>query len=64
MILLGILVAVRVAIIVAEALEQPGLAMLLMYGWLAFCMYTWTAPELFQRMLQRELAKVTLKPGY
>lgn len=63
-ILLGMLVAVRVAVIVAEALEYPGLAMILMYVWLAFCVYTWTAPELFQRMLQRELARVTLKPGY
>lgn len=63
-ILLGMLVAVRIAVIVADACDQPALAMLLSYAWLGFCIYTWAAPEMFQRMLQRELAKVTLKPGF
>jgi hypothetical protein len=63
-ILLGMLVVVRVAIIVAEACERPGLALLLSYAWLGFCLYTWAAPELFRRMLQRELATVDLKPGF
>jgi tetratricopeptide (TPR) repeat protein len=63
-ILLGLLVVVRLAVIVAEALGHPGLSLLLSYAWLGFCAYTWTAPELFQRMLKRELESVTLKPGF
>lgn len=63
-ILLGMLVAVRLAIIFAEALGYPGLAQGLMYTWLGFCVYTWTAPALFRKQLERELAAVTLKPGF
>ena len=63
-ILLGMLVAVRLAIIVAEAFGYPQVAAVLMYGWLGFCVYTWVAPTLFRRMLEKELAAVTLKPGF
>jgi tetratricopeptide (TPR) repeat protein len=63
-ILLGMLVVVRIAIIIAEALSQPDVALILAYAWMAFCVYTWTAPALFQKMLKRELESVTLKPGF
>jgi len=63
-ILLGMLVVVRLAIIFAEAYGHDGLALGLMYGWIGFCLYTWTAPALFRKLLERELAKVTLKPGF
>lgn len=63
-ILLGMLVVVRLAIIFAEAYGHVGLALGLMYGWIGFCLYTWTAPALFRKLLARELEKVTLKPGF
>jgi Flp pilus assembly protein TadD len=33
-------------------------------AWLAFCIYTWVAPVVFDRMLKRELAKVRLNPAF
>ncbi len=63
-ILLGLLVVIRVAIIFADEYGHPGLALGLMYAWAGFCVYTWTAPALFRKMLERELAAVTLKPGF
>jgi tetratricopeptide (TPR) repeat protein len=63
-ILLGMLVVVRLAIIFADAYGHEQLALALMYGWIGFCVYTWAAPALFRKMLERELAKVTLKPGF
>lgn len=61
---LGMLVAVRLAIIAADAYGQTGLALGLMYAWLGFCVYTWTAPALFNKLLKKELETVTLKPEF
>jgi tetratricopeptide (TPR) repeat protein len=32
--------------------------------WLAFCVYTWVAPAIFKRSLQREIQQVELKPSF
>jgi hypothetical protein len=34
------------------------------WGWLAFCAYTWIAPGLFKRMLERDLGSVVLDPDF
>lgn len=62
--LIGGFIAIRVAIIVLVALELFGAADLLGYGWLAFCAYTWFAPEIFRWMLNNDLGTVTLDPNF
>lgn len=62
--LLGIFLLYRIALI---ALPEHGLshwAGPLSYLWLAFCAYTWIAPSLFWRSIKRELEQVRLRPGF
>jgi len=49
------------------ALKNAGLAnaaQLLQWVWMAIVAYTWFAPAIFRRMLQKELSEVRLKPGF
>jgi len=62
--LIGSFVVVRLAIILAGAAGLDTLERLLSYGWLGFCAYTWVAPGLFRRMLERDLREVALRPDY
>lgn len=62
--LLGMFVAVRLAAIVADAYEAPGISALVTYAWLAFCVYTWVAPSMFRKLVDKELKPVTLRKGF
>jgi Tfp pilus assembly protein PilF len=63
-ILIGSFVLVRLAIIVTRAADLDDAAEWLSYGWLGFCIYTWVAPELFRKAMQRELKTVTFSDDY
>ncbi len=39
-------------------------ASLLSVVWLGFCVYTWSAPAIFERSIRRELETVRLRPDY
>jgi tetratricopeptide (TPR) repeat protein len=62
--LIGSFVLVRLAIIIAGAFELDAVERLLSLAWLGFCAYTWIAPGMFHRMLERDLREVTLRPDY
>ncbi len=62
--LIAMFVLVRIAIILTGELGYEGASRALTLGWLGFCAYTWFAPELFRRMLQRELGTVHLDPDF
>lgn len=62
--LIGSFVIVQVAIILAAALDLPLVEQVLRWGWLGFCGYTWVAPALFKRMLERDLGTVVLDPDF
>lgn len=63
-ILIGSFVVVRLLVILVGALGHDGWETALTYVWLAICAYTWLAPDLFRRMLKRELETVVLRPDY
>jgi tetratricopeptide (TPR) repeat protein len=63
-VLIGSFVIVQVAIILAAAFDLPLLEQALSWGWLGFCAYTWIAPGLFKRMLERDLGLVKLDPDF
>lgn len=54
----------RVAIIVTDELGLDRLSLAIGVGWLALCAYTWIAPRVFQAMLERSLAPVSLDPDF
>ncbi len=62
--LIGSFVIVRIAIILAAAADLPLVEQILQWGWLGFCAYTWIAPGLFRRMLERDLGAVRLDPEF
>jgi tetratricopeptide (TPR) repeat protein len=62
--LLTSFVLAQVLIIAAEGAGYEGLAGWLDWAWLGFCVYTWTAPIVFRRMLARDLEEVVLEPDY
>jgi tetratricopeptide (TPR) repeat protein len=63
-ILIGSFILARFAIILAGALGFESLETALTYGWLAFCAYTWVAPGMFRKMLDREIKTIRLNPDY
>lgn len=62
--LIAMFVLARIAIIITDELGYEGVTRALTLGWLGFCAYTWFAPELFRRMLARELGTVRLDPDF
>jgi len=62
--LIAMFVLARIAIIITDELGYEGASRALTLGWLGFCAYTWFAPELFRRMLARELGTVHLDPDF
>lgn len=62
--MVGSFVLVRLAVIVAGAFDLDALANVLSLSWLGFCAYTWSAPVMFRRMLERDLAQVVLRPDF
>jgi tetratricopeptide (TPR) repeat protein len=62
--LLGSFVIARLLIIAAIGADMELLATWLQWAWLGFCVYTWTAPVAFRRMLERDLEDVALRPDY
>ena len=63
-VLIGSFVIVRLVVILAGALGWDGIERYVSLGWLAFCVYTWVAPVIFRRMLERELKSVILRNDY
>jgi tetratricopeptide (TPR) repeat protein len=63
-IMIGSFVVVRLAIILLGAAGYEDAEVMLQRGWLAFCAYTWFAPEIFNWMLRRELTDVVLSDDY
>jgi tetratricopeptide (TPR) repeat protein len=63
-VLIGSFVIVQIAIILAAAADLGFVEQILYWGWLAFCAYTWIAPGLFKRMLERDLGSVELDPEF
>lgn len=57
-------VVYRLATVIAEDMGRPELADLIRKIWLAFVVYTWVAPEIWRRMLERDIGPVRLKRDY
>jgi tetratricopeptide (TPR) repeat protein len=62
--LVGLYILYRVGVMVAGDLGYAGAQLPLVAAWLAFCVYTWTGPVLFQKQLDRELAPAKLSEKY
>lgn len=62
--LLGEFVLVQVAIIITDELGFEAAPRLLGFAWMGLCAYTWFAPYLFQRMVERSLESVRLDPEF
>jgi Flp pilus assembly protein TadD len=62
--LIGSFVVVQVAIILATAADLELLEKVLGWAWLGFCAYTWIAPGMFKRMLERDIGSVELDPDF
>ncbi len=60
----GVYLLYRMGVLVLSDLGHPNAAGLLMVVWLAFCVYTWVGPALFQKQLARELEPATLHSKY
>jgi len=58
--LIGMFVAYRFAVIALQEAGAPGPARVAQLVWLGFAVYTWVAPGLFRRALERELSAVRL----
>jgi tetratricopeptide (TPR) repeat protein len=63
-VLLVAFVLYRVATIAMNQAGHPELSALVQVLWIGICVYTWVGPGIFMRSLQKELASVTLKPGF
>lgn len=64
LLLIGMYLGIRLLSLVLADLGYPAAASAVTYAWLAFCVYTWVAPTVFQRMLRKELEQVKLKPDF
>jgi tetratricopeptide (TPR) repeat protein len=63
-VLIGSFMIVQIALILAVAADLELAEKILYWGWLGFCAYTWIAPGLFKRMLERDLGSVVLDPDF
>lgn len=61
---LGFFVAVQLVAIVADHYRWDLVSEVVMRLWLVFCVYTWAAPVLFRRMVERELKKLELRRDF
>jgi tetratricopeptide (TPR) repeat protein len=65
---IGILVGLYLAVQIGQtALTQQGeddIAGSLQFVWVAFCIYTWVGPAMFQKQLEKELSTVRLQPDF
>jgi Tfp pilus assembly protein PilF len=62
--LVAMYVVYRLGLATAEVTDQDQLGTLLELSWLGLCVYSWTGPALFRRMIDRELATVQLREGF
>ena len=62
--LIGSFVLMQVLIILSGAFGFPDLQNILRWGWLGFCVYTWYAPVLFKKLLERDISGVVLDPEF
>jgi len=62
--LIGCYLAYRVAILAVADLGYPQAASPINIFWIAFCVYTWVGPVLFERQLRRELEPAKLDSRY
>ncbi|MBC8069503.1 MAG: tetratricopeptide repeat protein [Deltaproteobacteria bacterium] len=63
-ILIAMFIVYRLATVFAEDMGRDDIAGIIRSVWLAFVAYTWIAPGLWQRMLQRDIAPVELGRDY
>lgn len=63
-ILLTMYLFYRTSTILLADQGQTTLSNALPYVWLAFCVYTWVAPGLFRRALEKEMGQVRLRPEF
>ncbi|MFK3795193.1 MULTISPECIES: tetratricopeptide repeat protein [unclassified Pseudomonas] len=62
--LLVMFVTYRVVVITLTAQGHPQLAQLIDWLWLAFAAYTFAAPQIFRRLLEKELVQVKLSKEF
>lgn len=62
--LVGIYVLYRISVIMLEENGMKEWAPFAQGLWLAFCVYTWVAPSLLVRALEKELAQVRLRSSF
>jgi tetratricopeptide (TPR) repeat protein len=63
-ILLGLYVAVQFAGVALRQAGMPLMADVLWGTWLVICVYSWVGPAIFNHLLEKELTKVKLQPGF
>ena len=64
LLLLGMYMAYRVAVILTTDAGRQDIASALQVVWLAFAAYTWVAPEWFRRTVRKEIDDVRLRPDF
>ncbi|MBL8300730.1 MAG: tetratricopeptide repeat protein [Rhodanobacteraceae bacterium] len=64
LLLVGMFLGVRLVSLLLGDLGYPSAAQFVSGAWLAFCVYSWVAPTIFQRMLRKELEQVRLRPDF
>ena len=62
--LLAIYLVYRLAVLLLRDFELGEIAEIISYVWLAIVAYSWVAPMIFNRMLQRELDEIEIDPDY
>lgn len=64
MILVAMFVVYRIAMLLADDFGHPELTVLIRRIWLAFVVYTWVAPSMWKRMLEKDIKPVKLDRDY
>lgn len=63
-VLLAMFVVYRVTVITVGAQGYPEAAQFIDWAWLAFAIYTFAAPQMFRRLLEKELVQVKLSKDF
>lgn len=63
-VLLVLFLVYRLLSLIFEDLGMEGARAIAGYVWMGIVLYSWISPEVFQRMLQRELEQIRLDPKY